>query len=122
MLVRSKVETRDGEHMALKRSSKGFGKAIARPMASAVRNVEVMGKQQLQAGRSYEGWLCKGKGCGLVMAIVPPPSSSQAPAAASDDRLVTVKCPHCGNEDLYRWNARSNHEFAPKDSRPTTGV
>ncbi len=99
--------------MALKRSSKGFGKAIARPMASAVRNVEVMGKLQMVAGQHYEGWLCKGKGCGLVMAIAPPPAASEVATPASDDRLVTVKCPHCANEDLYRWNARGSHEFVP---------
>ena len=99
--------------MALKRSSKGFGKAINRPMASAVRHLDVRARQQLTAGQSYEGWLCKGAGCGLVIAIAPTPPGAKP--VDSDDHLVAVKCPHCGNEDLYRWNARGEHAFVPKE-------
>lgn len=104
--------------MALKRSSKGFGKAINRPMASAVRNVEVKAKQQMVAGQSYEGWLCKGKGCGVVIAIAATPAPSKTGNPEPADRLVTAKCPHCGNEDLYRWDARGPHAFVPNDAPP----
>jgi predicted RNA-binding Zn-ribbon protein involved in translation (DUF1610 family) len=29
------------------------------------------------------------------------------------DQLTALKCPHCGNEDLYRWSARNEHEYTP---------
>jgi hypothetical protein len=32
----------------------------------------------------------------------------------SEDRLVALKCPHCGDEDLYRWNNRAEHPYQPK--------
>jgi len=100
--------------MALKRSSKGFGKAVNRPMASAVRHLEVRTRQQMAAGQSYEGWLCKSGGCGLVIAVAPAPAGTKL--AEPDDHLVAAKCPHCGNEDLYRWNSRGEHPFLPKDT------
>jgi hypothetical protein len=102
--------------VALRRSSKGFGKAINKPMASAVRNVEVRSRQQMVAGQSYEGWLCKGKSCGLVIAIAPTPPGAKSAPAESDDRLVAIKCPHCGDEDLYHWAARGSHTFTPKET------
>ena len=102
--------------MALKRSSKGLGRAVNKPMASAVRNVEVRSKQQMVAGQSYEGWLCKNKSCGLLIAIAPPPPGAKPAAAEPEDRLVAIKCPHCADEDLYHWNARGTHTFIPKDT------
>jgi predicted RNA-binding Zn-ribbon protein involved in translation (DUF1610 family) len=30
------------------------------------------------------------------------------------DDLTALKCPHCGDEDLYRWSARNEHEYTPK--------
>jgi predicted RNA-binding Zn-ribbon protein involved in translation (DUF1610 family) len=32
--------------------------------------------------------------------------------AESADQLAVIKCPHCGDEDLYRWSARSEHKYA----------
>jgi hypothetical protein len=31
-----------------------------------------------------------------------------------DDQLTAIKCPHCGDENLYRWSARSEQTHAPK--------
>jgi len=31
-----------------------------------------------------------------------------------EDQLTALKCPHCGEEDLYRWSARNEHEYTPK--------
>ena len=101
--------------MALKRTSKSMGKPIGKPMTSAVRHVEVRPKRLMTAGAGYEGWLCKSKSCGLVIAIAPAPPGSKPIAADSEDRLVALKCPHCGDEDLYRWNNRADHPYQPKD-------
>jgi predicted RNA-binding Zn-ribbon protein involved in translation (DUF1610 family) len=101
--------------MALKRTSKSMGKPVGKPMTSAVRHVEVLAKRLMTAGGSYEGWLCKSKTCGLVIAIAPAPAGSKPIAAEPEDRLVALKCPHCGDEDLYRWNYRSEHPYQPKE-------
>ncbi len=101
--------------MALKRSSKSLGKPVGKPLTSAVRHVEVRPKRLMAAGSSYEGWLCKSKACGLVIAIAPAPPGSKPVAAEPEDRLVALKCPHCGDEDLYRWNNRAEHPYQPKE-------
>jgi len=90
---------------------------VRRPISSAaVRHVEVRPKHQMVAGEVYEGWLCKNSACGLVIAIAPAPEGSKSVAPESDDRLSVLKCPYCGNEDLYRWNARGKHPYAPKNA------
>lgn len=101
--------------MALKRTSKSLGKPVGKPLTSAIRHVEVRSNRQMTAGSGYEGWVCKNKGCGLVIAIAPPPPGGKPVAAEPDDRLVALKCPHCGDEDLYRWNARAEHPYHPKE-------
>lgn len=101
--------------MALKRTSKSMGKPVGKPMTSAVRHVEVRPTRQMTAGISYEGWLCKSKTCGLVIAIAPAPPGGKSIAADPEDRLVALKCPHCGDEDLYRWNHRAEHPYQPKE-------
>jgi hypothetical protein len=100
--------------MALKRTSKSLGKPVGKPMTSAVRHVEVRPKRLMTAGTSYEGWICRGKTCGLVIAIAPPPAGSK-PTAAEPDGLIALKCPHCGDEDLYRWNTKAEHPYQPKE-------
>jgi hypothetical protein len=67
---------------------------------------------QMVSGDLYLGWLCKNKSCGLVIAIALPPPGSKPAAAESDDQLAAIKCPHCGDEDLYRWSARSEQKYA----------
>ena len=38
------------------------------------------------------------------------------PCPNIDDQLTALKCPHCGDEDLYRWSARSEHEYTLKST------
>ena len=46
------------------------------------------------------------------MAVALPPAASKPGATESGDQLAAIKCPHCGNEDLYRWSARGEHKYA----------
>jgi hypothetical protein len=69
-------------------------------------------------GDLYSGWLCKNKSCGLVIAVAPPQAGGKPTSADSDDQLVVIKCPHCADENLYRWGARSEHKYAPKSAGP----
>ncbi len=102
--------------MAIKRTSKSMGTPLRKPVASvAPLHVEVRSKQQMVPGNRYLGWLCKNRSCGAVIAVAPPPAGGKvAEPAADDDRLTALKCPHCGDEDLYRWSARSEHEYTQK--------
>ena len=101
--------------MAIKRSSKSRGTPVRRPVSSAaVRHIEVRPKHQMVPGEVYEGWLCKSTSCGLVIAIAPAPEGGKSASSEFDDHLSVIKCPYCGNEDLYRWHARGKHPYAPK--------
>ncbi len=102
--------------MAIKRPTKSRGTPLRRPVSSAaVRRVEVRSKQQMVVGEVYEGWLCKSAACGLVIALAPAAEGgSKSTVSEFDDHLSVIKCPHCGNEDLYRWNARGKHPYVQK--------
>ena len=63
-------------------------------------------------GDLYLGWLCKNKACRRVIAIALPPAPGKPGPGESEDQLAAIKCPHCGDEDLYRWSARSEHPYA----------
>jgi predicted RNA-binding Zn-ribbon protein involved in translation (DUF1610 family) len=102
--------------MAIKRPSKTMGTPLRKPAASAVRHVDLRPKQQMVPGNLYLGWLCKNRSCGVVIAIALPPAGSKVAAPDYDDQLVAIQCPHCGDEDLYRWSARSEHEYTPKSA------
>ena len=98
--------------MSIKRSSKSMGTAVRKPAASpGPRHIEVTAPRQMIQGDLYSGWLCKNKPCGLVIAIALPQGAGKPAAAESDDQIV-LKCPHCGDENLYRWSARSEHKYA----------
>jgi predicted RNA-binding Zn-ribbon protein involved in translation (DUF1610 family) len=100
--------------VAIKRPSKSLGTPLRKTVTSqGLRHVEVSVPRQLVAGNSYLGWLCKNKSCGLVIAIAPTTDGKPAPAGP-DDQLAAIKCPHCGNEDLYRWGARGEHPYVVK--------
>lgn len=102
--------------MALKRSAKSWGTPTHKSAAPApLRHVDVRPVQQMVPGELYEGWLCKNRSCGLVIAISTAPPGGKA-AAALGDSLTAIKCPHCGNEDLYRLSARSEHKYTPKSA------
>lgn len=106
--------------MSIKRPSKSTGSAVRKPVTSSpgVRHVDVTPPQQMAAGELYSGWLCKNKSCGLVIAIAPPRAGSKPPATESDDQLTVIKCPHCGDENLYRWGTRGEHKYTPKSAGP----
>ena len=93
--------------MAIKRPSKSPGTPVRRQVTSpGLRHVDIKGPQQMVPGDVYLGWLCKNKACARVIAIAIPPAAGKPAAGESDDQLAALKCPHCGNEDLYRWGAR----------------
>lgn len=100
--------------MAIKRPTKSRGTFSHKPVASApLRHVNVRAPQQMVLGELYEGWLCKNRSCGLVIAIAATAPGGKA-LTEFEDQMTAIKCPHCGNEDLYRWSARSEQKYTPK--------
>ena len=98
--------------MAIKRSTKSRGVALRKSGTSVtVRHVDVRALQSMVAGATYPGWLCKNKACGRVIAIAPALLADEQAASIPEDQLTAIKCPHCGDEDLYRWSARAEHVF-----------
>jgi len=98
--------------MAIKRPTKGKGTPSRKPVASApLRHVDVRAPQQMVPGDVYVGWQCKNRSCGLVIATADIAPDDKP--TAFDDQLTAIKCPHCGNEDLYRWSARSERNYTP---------
>lgn len=97
--------------MAIKRTTKGAGAPVRRTSSSpGLKHVDVRMPQHMNAGETYTGWLCRNKGCGRVIAIAAAPGDARPGADRSfDDQLAAIKCPHCGDEDLYRWGARGEH-------------
>ena len=96
--------------MAIKRPSKSLGTPVRKPVTSpGLRHVDVRVPPQMIPGENYVGWLCKNKSCRRVIAIAPAQPGSKAASAESGDQLAAIKCPHCGDEDLYRWSARGEH-------------
>ena len=100
--------------MAIKRPAKSRGAPSHKPIASApLRHVEVRRPQQMVPGEIYVGWLCKNKSCGRVIAIAATPPGAKE-VTEFDDQLTAIKCSHCGDENLYRWSARSEQKYTPK--------
>ena len=98
--------------MAIKRPSKSLGTPVRKTVTSpGLRHVDVRTAHQMVPGDPYLGWVCKNKSCGLVMAIALTQAGSKPALAESGDQLAVIKCPHCGDEDLYRWSARSEHKY-----------
>ena len=98
--------------MAIKRPSKSLGTPVRKTVTSpGLRHVEVRASNQMVPGDLYLGWMCKNKSCRLVIAIALTQPVSKPAVAGSDDQLAAIKCPHCGDEDLYRWGARSEHKY-----------
>jgi predicted RNA-binding Zn-ribbon protein involved in translation (DUF1610 family) len=99
--------------VAIKRPSKSRGTPVRKAVTSpGLRHVDVKVPQQMVPGDLYLGWACKNKSCGRVIAIAVTQAGSKPAAGDSDDQLAAIKCPHCGDEDLYRWSARSEHKYA----------
>jgi len=105
--------------MSIKRTSKSVGTAVRKPASSpGVRHVDVMTPHRMTSGELYSGWLCKNKSCALVIAIALPQAGGKPAVADSDDSLIVIKCPHCGDENLYRLSARGEHKYAAKGAAP----
>jgi predicted RNA-binding Zn-ribbon protein involved in translation (DUF1610 family) len=99
--------------MAIKRPMKSRGTPSHKPVASApLRHVDVRAAQQMTAGELYVGWLCKNRSCGRLIAISAAALTGKA-SADFDDQLTAIKCPHCADENLYRWSARSEQQYTP---------
>jgi hypothetical protein len=100
--------------MAIKRPVKSRGTPSHKPIASApLRHVDVRAPQQMVAGELYVGWLCKNRSCGRLIAIAATAPGGKA-LTDFDDQLTAIKCPHCADENLYRWSARSEQQYTPK--------
>jgi predicted RNA-binding Zn-ribbon protein involved in translation (DUF1610 family) len=100
--------------MAIKRPTKSRGMPSHKPVASApLRHVDVRAPQQMVPGEVYVGWLCKNRSCGRVMAIAATAPGGKA-LTEFVDQLTAIKCPHCGDENLYRWSDRSEQKYTPK--------
>lgn len=98
--------------MSIKRPSKSTGTAVRKPATSpGVHHVDVTAPRQMVPGDLYTGWLCKNKPCGRIIAIALPQAGSKPASAEADDQIV-LKCPHCGDENLYRWSTRGEHKYA----------
>jgi predicted RNA-binding Zn-ribbon protein involved in translation (DUF1610 family) len=103
-----------GAEMAIKRPTKGKGTPTHKPVAAApLRHVDVRPPQQMVPSELYVGWLCKNRSCGLVIAMAATAPGGKA-LMNFDDQLTAIKCPHCGDENLYRWSARSEQKYTPK--------
>lgn len=103
--------------MAIKRPSKSLGSPVRKAVTSpGLRHVDVRVPRQMVAGDPYLGWVCKNKSCGLVIAIAVAQPATKPVVAESDDQLAAIKCPHCGDEDLYRWSARSEHKYTARSA------
>ena len=101
--------------MAIKRTVKSRGAPVRKSASTApMRHVDVRPAAQLVAGDRYVGWSCKNRACGLLIAIAAVSLESKGEGAHFEDQLVAIKCPHCGEEDLYRWSARSEAAYAPR--------
>ena len=99
--------------MAIKRPTKGKGAPSHKSVASApLRHVDVRPPRQMVTGEVYVGWLCKNRSCGLVIATAATAPGGKV-STDFDDQLTAIKCPHCGDENLYRWNARSEQKYTP---------
>lgn len=102
--------------MSIKRPSKSTGTAVRKPTTSSgVRHVDVIAPRQMVPGDLYYGWLCKNKSCGLVIAVAPAQPGGKPAPTGGDDQLV-LKCPHCTDENLYRWSALGEHTYSVKSA------
>jgi hypothetical protein len=105
--------------MSIKRPSKSGGTAVRKAVTSpSVRHIDVVVPRQMVPGDLYSGWLCKNKSCGLVIGIALAQAGSKPALPESDDQLVVIKCPHCGDENLYRLSARSEHKYTVASAGP----
>lgn len=100
--------------MAIKRTHKGRGTPARKSAATApIRHVEILRVAELVPSQPYTGWLCKNRRCGRLIALTPESLAGAGSSAGFGDPLSAIRCPHCGEEDLYRFSARSEIVYAP---------
>lgn len=97
--------------MAIKRSTKSRGTSSHKPASAPLRHVELRQPQRMTPGEQYVGWSCKK--CGALIAIA---ATTLEDNANFEDQLTAIKCPHCGDEDLYRWSARSEQAYSLRNA------
>ena len=107
--------------MSIKRRATGSAKPGANAVVSGTRGrVEILPARKMVAGTEYVGWLCRNKACGLVIAVaeLAAADAPHGPVAVvhEPDHTPVIKCPHCQNEDLYRWKAREPRVYTPRTS------
>ena len=98
--------------MAIKRPTKSRGTPSHKPASAPLRHVELLAPQRMVRDELYVGWLCKNRTCGRIIAIATAAPGGKA-STEFDDQLTAIKCPHCGDENLYRWSARSEQKYSP---------
>ena len=102
--------------MVIKRPTKSRGTPSHKPVSTApLRHVDVRAPQQMVPDELYVGWLCKNRSCGQVIAIAATATGGKA-LTDFDDQLTAIKCPHCRDENLYRWSTRSEQKYTPKSA------
>ena len=100
--------------MAIKRTHKGRGTPTRKSASTApIRHVEILRAAALVPNQTYTGWLCKNRGCGRLLALTPASLAGAGSGAEFGDPLTAIHCPHCGEEDLYRFSARSELVYPP---------
>jgi predicted RNA-binding Zn-ribbon protein involved in translation (DUF1610 family) len=99
--------------MAIKRTTKSRGTPSHKPVASApLRHLEVRAPRQMVPDELYVGWPCKK--CGQLIALTAAAAGGNA-STDFDDQYSAIKCPHCADENLYRWSARSEQIYTVVD-------
>lgn len=93
--------------MAIKRPTKSRGGPVRKATTTTpVRHADALAPQRMVPEQTYVGWLCKNRQCGRLIAIATT-AGAKPGGGDFDAELAAIKCPHCGDEDLYRWSARA---------------
>jgi hypothetical protein len=82
---------------------------IARRKTAAIP-MDVLPKNELKQGQSYEGWRCRQCKGLLALREVSPGAAVPSPVPAS--RLIPIDCPHCMERGLYNVNSRDVWEHS----------
>ena len=100
--------------MAIKRTHKGRSTPARKSASTApIRHVEILRVAELVPNHTHTGWLCKNRGCGRLIALTPGSLAAIGSSAGFGDPLSAIRCPHCGEEDLYRFSARTEIVYPP---------
>jgi hypothetical protein len=76
---------------------------IARRKTAAIP-MDVLPKNELKQGQSYEGWKCRH--CHGLLAAREVSSGAEAPSPVPVSQLFPIDCPHCMVRGHYNANSR----------------